>query len=145
MQRLPVPLIGPVKNRPRHRELLQDYRVPPNQVTPVPQVIRAGFIFDGASVPLPAQPFIFQPFDLSVILPALSHDSYYAEMAGSRRIADQVFFWLLLNQGVEWFRARIMYRAVRLFGGAYWPQDPFTPGDDDWYPVDDEYDEGISV
>lgn len=51
---------------------------------------------------------------------ALLHDYMYETGIKSRAEADYAFFLVLLNRGARYYRARMMYRAVRLFGGRAW-------------------------
>jgi hypothetical protein len=93
-------------------------------------IVRKGFVFDAASVPRIAWPFI-SPVDLGV-LAVLSHDDLYdrggmgvyATTGGakmfvqySRYEADVLFYDLMTLEGVGLVRRRAAYQAVRKFGG----------------------------
>ncbi len=93
-------------------------------------VIPMGFEFNGASVPFPLWWWVF-PFDEWVICAAAIHDDRYINRTGTRRDADLIFWHALRDAAARlsryrWQRyrrtvqARIMYRAVRIFGEAYW-------------------------
>jgi hypothetical protein len=95
-------------------------------------VITMGFEFNGASVPFPLWWWVY-PFDKWVICAAAIHDELYESHRVSRRDADLIF-WHALRDGAvrlsrcRWRRrrriinARIMYRAVRVFGERYWDE-----------------------
>lgn len=79
---------------------------------------REGFSTDFASVPR-----IFW----SVVGPigkhtkaSVIHDWLYFHTAGSRKWADQVFLEAMKVSGTPWWKRRLCYRAVRLFGWAPW-------------------------
>jgi hypothetical protein len=113
-------------------------------------LIKRGYRFNGASIPLPFWPIIARPFTSWVRTAALIHDWFYeynskpfaqvmdggAYRPITRREVDRVFLrvlvaeinrifqgdsrWARYKRARRIARARIMYRAVRNFGGAYW-------------------------
>lgn len=82
-------------------------------------VVPAGFVFDFASIPslltniLPKEG---RAYDRASCL----HDWCYTVQELSRRQADALFLKAMLEDGVNKMTARLMYRAVRLFGGKAW-------------------------
>lgn len=92
-------------------------------------LVPVGFTTDLASVPQ----FLwsmFPPFG-NYTTAAIIHDFLYEERplsrhpAGgyepiSRKDADGVFLRIMKEEGVSWWRRRVMYRAVRTFGWTYW-------------------------
>jgi hypothetical protein len=56
---------------------------------------------------------------------ALVHDALYQLLRSKlltpeyRLIADQIFYDILREDGMNWFRAQYFYRLVRLFGGKF--------------------------
>jgi hypothetical protein len=83
-------------------------------------VIKAGFVFDLASVPRVAW-WACAPFELSIVAP-LAHDWLYAGKLGgyTRKEADDFFLYLMKREGVPRWRRYIAYHAVRLFGKKHW-------------------------
>lgn len=89
-----------------------------------------GFVTDGASIPRVLWPMIGHPFESEIIRGAMIHDYYYAKWAGTgadganearlRGIADQVLRAALLADGVQPWRAGLIYRGVRLGGWHAW-------------------------
>jgi hypothetical protein len=82
--------------------------------------VPAGFETDFASIP---------QFLWSVFPPhgrhtraAVLHDYLYVEAPGgiSRKDVDGLFLRTMGELGTAWWRRRLMYRAVRLFGGRLW-------------------------
>jgi hypothetical protein len=78
-------------------------------------------ITDGASIPFWAQPVIGDPYDETFIKAAVIHDHYCEEQHRVRTWYEthKIFYYALLNQGVEDGKAKLMYLAV-LIGGPKW-------------------------
>lgn len=92
--------------------------------------IPAGEETDLASTPHLLWSLGLAPYELSVEA-ALFHDYLYRRggVAGpgfsfSRKQADQLFLWCMLQKGVPAWKARAAYHAVRLFASRAW-KDPF--------------------
>ena len=81
--------------------------------------VPAGFISDGASIPKYLWSLVGSPFDPMFIVAALVHDYLY-DIGFNRKTADLIFKMLLIHCKVKKSRARVMYRAVRMFGGGAW-------------------------
>jgi len=78
--------------------------------------IGKGYMWDGASGPTRDT--------LNTMTPALVHDALYQLIrmgvlgVHRRKDVDLLFYKLLREKGMSWFRAGYFYRAVRLFGGS---------------------------
>ena len=117
--------------RPRpeldHYEVMEDFTVSVlGKVFAVP----AGFHYDGASIPAVAWQAIYTPFSPDVMGAALVHDwLYHAHEdqddadSGMRTEADEIFYQVLLADHVRSGKAKLMWTAVRTFGGEYWTND----------------------
>lgn len=83
--------------------------------------VPAGFEFDGASVPYILSGLVPRAHPLYLASAAL-HDWMYVDVASnrSRERADALFLEALGVQGVNWFWAWIMWRAVRAGGWLKW-------------------------
>lgn len=82
--------------------------------------IKAGFRFDGASIPRLFWSTTYHPFHHRVIIAALVHDALYASEIFERSEADNVFRLILEKWGVPWWDRNKMWVAVRTFGGSVW-------------------------
>jgi len=78
------------------------------------------FIYNGASIPKIAQLFLYTPFHPDVMGPALYHDWLYLNHQVSRGMADQIFYDMLILNGANKTKARIMHQTLILFGGPSW-------------------------
>ena len=99
------------------RELAQDFTI---CVWPFRIVIRAGFLTDGASVPVLLQRWAGHPFDWPRIVAAIVHDWLYAAHLLPKWLADLVFLVLLLRVGYPIGRSVADWWAVVHFGGPAW-------------------------
>lgn len=106
LPRLRVEKIGP-----HAWELLEPFQNPY-------QVVPAGFVFDGASVPQMLWSFLDpagEAFEAAAV-----HDYLYETSLKTKEFADKSFKMMLLLYGVNERKAEIAYRAVRRFGkGSY--------------------------
>lgn len=81
-------------------------------------IVPAGTITDFASVPrLPLVYFLCGDVGHAA---AVIHDHIYNNAMLDRGTCDKVFREALIVSGVSGWRAAIMYRGVRLFGGPYY-------------------------
>lgn len=83
-----------------------------------------GFRTDLASIP-PALRWFVSNDDRKIIRPAICHDWLYQQQHVknrffSREEADLLFYEMLRVEGMHWFKARMMYYAVRLGGWMAW-------------------------
>lgn len=51
---------------------------------------------------------------------AIVHDYLYAQGFTSKKLADRIFLEAMKECGVSFWRRRLMYVAVKYFGGAAW-------------------------
>lgn len=92
--------------------------------------IPAGFLFDGASVRYRYANAIMLRWGRNSTPAAAVHDWFYSDgrhlipasipKDQRRKWCDDLFLELLLAAGVGPVRARLAYRAVRIFGGEVW-------------------------
>lgn len=84
--------------------------------------VPVGFESDGASVPRFFWRVVFPPGDEHALRAAFFHDWIYrTHPAGwSRAAADNLFYSLLVADGVPKTRAKLAYWGVRLFGSRCW-------------------------
>lgn len=86
-------------------------------------LIEEGFLWNGASIPRPLWSIVGSPFDPRFMRASAVHDALYqygSQIGVTRLEADEVFFALLLEDGVSKKRAMAMYQAVRWFGRGYY-------------------------
>jgi len=93
-----------------------DFILPNGEVCRIP----IGFNWDGASIPKWAQSFIGKPMG-NYALAALLHDWLYSSLIlgknkKGRLEADELFYTVMDQLDISWWRRKAMYRAVR-FGG----------------------------
>jgi hypothetical protein len=81
------------------------------------------FQFDGASIPSPAWQLIGTPFQPRLMTASVFHDWIYHTHQVKKNDADDMFYNLLLKDGVGKTRAWLMYEAVSSFGESYWQND----------------------
>ena len=81
------------------------------------------FQFDGASIPSPAWQLIGTPFQPRLMTASVFHDWIYHTHEVKKKDADDLFYTLLLRDGVGKTRAWLMYEAVGSFGDSYWTND----------------------
>lgn len=116
MSKIPQPLLA-FDPDGVHAALADVYHV---AAWPVSVWICVGFRYDGASIPRLLQPLIGGPW-ASVRLPAATvHDWLYASHAVWRWIADLIFLYLLILNGMPVRRALVDWWAVARFGGQAW-------------------------
>lgn len=115
----------------RNARLLEDY---PVETSIGVVIIPAGFETDFASVP---QLFwsIVPPMG-KYFIAAVLHDYFYREPGSrtdvvaicdrviTREFADYIFLEEMVDLGVSWWKRKIMYKAVRMFGGSSWVEPP---------------------
>ncbi|MBR1951470.1 MAG: DUF1353 domain-containing protein [Lentisphaeria bacterium] len=81
-----------------------------------------GFRSDGASVPRIFWRLVFPSSDTKALRAAFCHDFIYrTHPAGwTKEEADQMFYDILVRDGVPRWRAWIAYQGVKWFGGWAW-------------------------
>jgi hypothetical protein len=82
--------------------------------------IKAGFKFDGASIPRALWRLCGHPLEAPRIAAALAHDWLYRAQVTDREIADDIFNILCKRVGMACWRTGPEYYALRLFGWAAW-------------------------
>ena len=84
--------------------------------------VPAGFESDGASVPRFFWRAVFPPGDAAALRAAILHDWIYREQpeGWTRADADNLFYEVLVGDGVPKRRALLAYWGVRLFGRSSW-------------------------
>ena len=84
--------------------------------------ISAGFKSDGASVPRFFWRAVFPPGDNRAMRAAFAHDYIYRmHLPGwSKAEADRMFYDLLIEGGISWYRAGLAWLGVYLFGWNAW-------------------------
>ena len=99
--------------------LLEDVTVQFNdKIVTVP----AGFQSDGASVPEFLWDSVSPKIDQRTLRGAVVHDYLYrtANEQWTRKEADEFFYRLIREDGLNWWRAQKAYWGVRLFGSSAW-------------------------
>lgn len=89
-----------------------------------------GFVYDGASIPPRAWGLVGSPFTGNYTRAARGHDGQYVVATGERWVADAWFWGLLILDGVDWGKATLFYRAVRLGGRGMWRRNQICPSPD---------------
>jgi hypothetical protein len=114
--KLPAPVLSPVDAVTWR--LTEDYAV---SVAGWRYTIAAGFLTDGASIPRAFWRVVGHPLFGDSLPAAILHDCLYRSEYWQREYSDALFRKLLIRNGVPRWRAWLMYRAVRAFGGFQWP------------------------
>ena len=116
----PQPELRPIPGERRLYVLVSDY------LAQLPYsgrwlLIRAGFIFDGASIPRWLWSLIGHPFDPNWCAAALIHDALYAGELRSRKLCDKELLHVMRRTSkIGHDNARKFFIAVDLFGGGVW-------------------------
>jgi hypothetical protein len=121
---IPLPIIIPLPNtgtklfeRKMYR-LVDDYRI---VVSGREYIIKAGFEYDGASVPTPVKWLLSEAAIMSIA--ALLHDHLYYTALVSKEEADAIFHEVLKDiDQVRAFDCQVMWYALILFGQAAWDE-----------------------
>ena len=84
--------------------------------------VPANFECDGASVPRFLWGSVSPQIHPCTLRGAVAHDYLYRHQppGWSRKEADQLFYDLIREDGLSWFRAKKAYWGVRIFGGESW-------------------------
>ena len=116
---IPEPHLEPVVGTQTYR-LVSDYliRLPYSGKW---LLIKAGFIFDGASIPQWLWSIIGEPFDPNWVAAALCHDALYAAELMPKHDCDKELFHIMCETSQEGAdSARKFFIAVDTFGGWVW-------------------------
>lgn len=79
-------------------------------------VVPAGFVTDFASVP--RLPVVYLAAGGVAVRPAVLHDYLYRSGTAPKAQADAVFLEAMELVGVSWWRRRLMWAGVAVFGGS---------------------------
>ncbi|MBR4353762.1 MAG: DUF1353 domain-containing protein [Kiritimatiellae bacterium] len=82
--------------------------------------VPAGFAYDGASIPRFFWRVTGGPFQSPRCIAALAHDYLYATHKVDRATADKIYRDMQIAVGIAKYKARIEYRALRIFGWIAW-------------------------
>ncbi len=82
--------------------------------------VKAGFDFDGASIPRALWSVYGNPLSGEFRIAALVHDALYASEKLSRELADAIFLDLMKQHKVGYIKRQTMYYAVRSAGWYVW-------------------------
>jgi len=97
-------------------ELISDFNISVNErVYTIPK----GFITDFASTPRISW-VLFPSSEGLYKIPSVLHDWLYTSGEVDREYADKVFYYFMLQKGVNIIKARIIYYSVRLFGSKHY-------------------------
>lgn len=102
--------------------LAEDWHTDCKGILPEKMTIPAGFVTDGASIPWFLWAICGDPMEVPRIYAAIVHDYLY-ELGGTksdRLRADEIYRDYNIALGMPKWRARIEYRALRMFGGSHW-------------------------
>ena len=92
--------------------------------------VRAGFVFDGASLPRMLWRVCGHPLEAPRIAAALAHDWIYASKCIPRADADLIYSVICEWVGISAFSRNVEYAALRLCGWVAW--NGHTEGDRDF-------------
>ena len=82
--------------------------------------VKAGFDFDGASIPQALWSVYGNPLSGKFRIAALVHDVLYASEKLPRELADAIFLDLMKQHEVGYVKRQTMYYAVRSAGWYVW-------------------------
>lgn len=82
--------------------------------------IKAGFVFDGASIPRFLWRLCGHPLEAPRIAAALIHDWLYRAHLTDRKTADDIFNAICKDIGMTCLRTGPEWAALRVFGGIAW-------------------------
>lgn len=85
-------------------------------------VVPAGFECDGASVPEFLWDSVSPQIDPRTLRGAVAHDFLYRHQVPgwNRKEADELFYHLIREDGLSWWKSQKAYWGVRLFGKRAW-------------------------
>ena len=114
------PAVRPLKGS--DYELAQDFcfRATVDRVWDVVVHVKPGFKTDGASIPRLLWRVFGSPYDPDIFPSAIGHDALYRGEIVPRKDADAAFLALMVEGGVKFDRAWLVFLGVRLFGWITW-------------------------
>lgn len=99
--------------------LTQDWRIRLDRAI---WTIRAGFDFDGASIPKPLWGIIGHPVEPTIIGAALLHDIFYCVHVTPKAYADSAFLEIMQIYGRGAVNRGLCWSAVASVGNFVWPK-----------------------
>lgn len=115
---LQQPVLSPVPRQDLYA-LLEDYRAVYGDIE---ILVPEYFVFDGASIPALGWLPTYTPFHPDVMAAAIVHDWLYLNHQVDRKMADDIFYDRLIQNGAGSVKSKLMFQAVRLAGGPHWEQ-----------------------
>ena len=82
--------------------------------------VKAGFDFDGASIPMALWSVFGNPLSGKFRIAALVHDALYASQILEKYECDNIFLELMEMHNVGYIKRYSMYNAVKALGGVAW-------------------------
>jgi len=79
-------------------------------------VIPEGFVTDCASIPQFLWSVLGHPFGKNIRKASTLHDFLYRNNVVKRKVADQMFYDALVDEGMDQDRAQVYYSGVRIGG-----------------------------
>ena len=84
--------------------------------------VKAGFDFDGASIPKWLWSIYGSPLNGNYVVASLIHDGLYASQKVSKSLSDKIFLDTMKQSNVGYIKRTSMYLAVKMFGGKDWKE-----------------------
>jgi hypothetical protein len=112
--------------KPDNAKLSEAYEVAADVIRSIGDVtirVPKFFQYDGSSLPMPAWPIFGTPFSPHLMGASVFHDWLYHTHQVGKRIADELFHRMLLEDGVDERKAWMMKTAVSDFGEGSWAND----------------------
>ena len=112
--------------RPDSAKLSEAYEVAADVARTVGSVtirIPKFFQYDGSSLPMPAWPIFGTPFSPRLMGASVFHDWLYHTHQVAKATADSLFHDMLIEDGVDELKAKLMKSAVTDFGEHSWTND----------------------
>ena len=87
--------------------------------------VPALFLYDGSSMPTFGQVLLnLTPFEPRIRAAALVHDYLYATHKFTKKQSDQIYYDLLIQNGVKRWKAWTSYKGLWFGGGKSWKNGP---------------------
>jgi hypothetical protein len=112
--------------KPDHAKLNEAYEVAADVFRTIDNVtirIPKFFQYDGSSLPMPAWPIFGTPFSPRLMGASVFHDWLYHTHQVAKKTADDLFYDMLIEDGLDPLKAKMMKSAVTDFGDTSWASD----------------------